>query len=549
MLIKIGVLLALICSHFAAAAPPLLITGRVWTADADQPFAAAVLCVDGRIAAVGDAREVAGLAPPGCERLDAGDGLVTPGWIDSHVHLLDGGRNLAGVQLRDADSRREFVQRIADFVATRKRGEWIRGGDWDHTQWGGELPTRDWIDSVTPENPVWVQRLDGHMALANSAALRLAGVDRASEAPDGGVIERDDTGRPTGLLRDNAMALVQAVLPEPSAAQQLEALDAATDYLLSCGVTTAVHMGSLSELNVLRAARGADRLQIRVHAATPLPRWQRLRDDIDRYGSGDDWLDVGMLKGFVDGSLGSHTAAFIEPYDDAPGDRGLFVNSAEDLHDWVRGADRAGLQVAVHAIGDRAIRTQLDIYEQVAQENGPRDRRFRIEHAQHIAPDDIARFGTLRVIASMQPYHAVDDGRWAEGLIGAERAKTTYAFRSLIDTGARLTLGSDWFVAPPTPLEGIDAAVNRRTLDGKNPGGWVPEQKIAVAEALRGYTADAAYAVFAETTKGTIRKGMLADLTIVDRDLLEIAASELNQARVVATVVGGVVAYRANDAD
>jgi predicted amidohydrolase YtcJ len=260
-------------------------------------------------------------------------------------------------------------------------------------------------------------------------------------------------------------------------------------------------------------------------------------------GRGDDWLQIGGLKGFVDGSLGSHTAAFLEPFSDDPTSRGLFVNTAEDLEAWTDGADQAGLQVAVHAIGDRAIRTQLDIFERVARRNGPRDRRFRIEHSQHIAPEDIPRFAKQGVIASMQPYHAIDDGRWADGVIGAERSATTYAFRSLLETDGRMAFGSDWFVAPATPLEGIDAAVTRRTLDGKHPDGWVPDQKISAEDALAAYTLGAAYAGFQEANRGTIEVGKLADLVVIDRDILSPDEREIGKANVTTTMVGGKIVY------
>ena len=252
---------------------------------------------------------------------------------------------------------------------------------------------------------------------------------------------------------------------------------------------------------------------------------------------------LGGLKGFVDGSLGSHTAAFMEPFTDAPDDTGLLITTEDDLYQWTSGADKAGLHVMVHAIGDRAINMQLDLFERVTEENGPRDRRFRIEHAQHIAPADLPRFAALDIIPSMQPYHAIDDGRWAERVIGPERIKTTYAFRSLLDAGARLALGSDWSVAPATPLEGIYAAVTRRTLDDRNPDGWVPEQKITVEEALRGYTLDAAYASFEEDVKGSLEPGKLADFVILDRDLTTIPPEEIRDARVDLTVVGGSVVY------
>jgi predicted amidohydrolase YtcJ len=261
-------------------------------------------------------------------------------------------------------------------------------------------------------------------------------------------------------------------------------------------------------------------------------------------GRGDAWLRIGALKGFMDGSLGSHTAAFHEPFTDAPGDRGLFVNTPEDMFGWISGADKAGLHVIVHAIGDRANATVLDIFEQVARENAPRDRRFRIEHAQHLAVDDVPRFRSLGIVASMQPYHAIDDGRWAETLIGPARSRTTCAFRSLLDAGARLAFGSDWYVAPPTPLEGIYAAVTRRTLDGKHPEGWVPEQRITVDEALTAYTSGGAYASFEDREKGVIAQGMLADITVIDRDLRTIPAAGIREAKIVRTIVGGQVVFQ-----
>jgi predicted amidohydrolase YtcJ len=302
-------------------------------------------------------------------------------------------------------------------------------------------------------------------------------------------------------------------------------------------------MGSWQHVEVFRVVQRRGLLKTRIYACTPLSQWQRLANEVQNSGRGDEWLKIGGLKGFVDGSLGSHTAAFLEPFDDERGDRGLLVNTAEDLEDWTAAADRAGLQVAVHAIGDRAIRLQLDVFERVASANGPRNRRFRIEHAQHIAPQDIPRFAKLGVIASMQPYHAIDDGRWAERVIGPERSETTYAFRSLIDSGARLAFGSDWFVAPPTPMEGVYAAVTRRTLDGKNPEGWVPGQKISVEESLGAYTIDAAYSAFSESSLGSLEPGKLADLVVLERDIFTIAPEEINAVPIKATIVGGKVVY------
>jgi predicted amidohydrolase YtcJ len=527
-----------------------LVNAHVWTGNSSQPEAEALAIAGDRIAHVGtsaDVRRLAGDAPI----VDLQGSFVVPGFIDAHVHFIDGGFRLASVQLRDADTPQEFVRRIQEFATTVPAGTWITGGDWDHTLWGGELPRRDWIDAATPDHPVWVSRLDGHMALANSTALRAAGVTREVRDIEGGEIVRDAKGEPTGLLKDNAMNLVSGKVPDPSDAMKDRALDAAMQYVAAQGVTSIHNMGSWDDVAVFARAAREGRLGTRIYAAVPLSTWERLRDTVaaDTYGGsdgrGDEWLRIGALKGFVDGSLGSHTAAFYEPFDDDPGNRGLFVNTEADLFTWISGADRAGLHVVVHAIGDRANATLLDIFERTIRENGPRDPRFRIEHAQHLAPADISRFAALGVIPSMQPYHAIDDGRWAERVIGRERAKGTYAFRALVDAGAVLAFGSDWFVAPPTPLEGIYAAVTRRTLDDRHPDGWVPEQKITVEEALVAYTRGAAYASFDEWQKGTLAEGMLADITVIDRDLRSIPAPEIRDARILRTIVGGRTVFEA----
>jgi predicted amidohydrolase YtcJ len=472
-----------------------------------------------------------------------------PGFIDTHVHFVDGGFRLASVQLRDARTRDEFVSRIKAFAATVPAGTWITGGDWDHSLWGGELPTREWIDAATPNHPVWINRLDGHMSLANGAALEAAGVTRATPAVPGGEIVRGANGEPTGVLKDNAMGLVDKVVPAPSDEMRDRALHAAMKYVNEQGVTSVHNMGTWDDLATFARARQGNALTTRIYGVVPLSDWTRLADVVSRRehggsdGRGDEWLRVGGLKGFVDGSLGSHTAAFHQPFNDAPKDKGLLVNTPEDLYSWISGADKAGLHVMVHAIGDRANGLLLDIYERVQREHGARDRRFRIEHAQHLASSDIPRFAQLGVIASMQPYHAIDDGRWAEKFIG-DRIKTTYAFRSLLEGRARLAFGSDWFVAPPTPLEGIYAAVTRRTLDDRNPGGWVPEQKIGLENALRAYTATAAFASFDEERKGMLKPGQAADLVMLDRNLFEIAPEEIRNVKVTLTMVAGRPVYR-----
>ena len=549
LLISTACFLLAACSQQPAPSPAkpgtlAIVNAKVWTGDDAQPWAQA-LVIDGTTLTLVGTNEDARKANAE-QVVDVGGRLVVPGFTDAHTHFREGGFGLASVQLRDARTREEFVARIKAFATTVPAGTWITGGNWDHSLWGGELPTRQWIDAVTPDHPVWINRLDGHMSLANSAALKLAGITRATKDIPGGAIVRDRNGEPTGVLKDNAMGPVDAAVPEPSAEMKDRALVAAMKYVNEQGVTTVHNMGTWDDLETFARAAKAKTLTTRVYAVTPLNQWEQLRDAVaaKTYGGadgrGDEWLRVGGLKGFMDGSLGSHTAAFDEPFADAPKDRGLLVNPPEKMYEWIAGADKAGLHVMVHAIGDRAIGMLLDIYERVGKENGARDRRFRVEHTQHPRERDIPRFAQLDVIASMQPYHAIDDGRWAEQFIG-KRIATTYAFRSLLDSKARLAFGSDWFVAPATPLEGIYAAVTRRTLDDKNPDGWVPAQKITVEEAVRAYTVGGAYASFDESRKGMLATGKLADLVVIDRDLFGVPPAEIRNAKVLTTVVGGKV--------
>lgn len=336
------------------------------------------------------------------------------------------------------------------------------------------------------------------------------------------------------------MDLVAAAIPVPSPERLDSALSGAMRHAASVGVTAVSHVSSSwEEVAALRRARDLGRLSVRVSVYTPLAGWREAAESLQVNGPGDDWLRVAGVKGFVDGSLGSTTALFEDPYTDARGTSGLFVTPEDSLRQWITSADSAGLQVAVHAIGDRANAILLDIYDSVARAHGPRDRRFRIEHAQHLRSVDIERMARLGVIASMQPYHAIDDGRWAEKRIGRDRIRTTYAFRSLLDAGAELAFGSDWPVAPLQPVEGLYAAVTRRTLDGRYPEGWVPAERITLEEALRAYTAANAWATFQEEETGVLRVGVLADLVLFDRDLFQVRSDRIREAVVRITVVGG----------
>ncbi|MCG2715510.1 MAG: amidohydrolase [Candidatus Marinimicrobia bacterium] len=520
-----------------------IINARIWTANPNQPWAEAIALKDNIITYVGSTKEITSKISKNTTIIDADGMFVAPGFTDSHIHLLEGGFHLSSVQLRDANTPEEFKKRIAEFAQTCEPGDWILGGDWDHSLWSGELPNRNWIDEVTPANPLWVNRLDGHMALANSLALKIANINNDTPVPEGGTIIKDKSGKITGIIKDNAMELVFPFIKEPSDSLKFRALEAAMQYLLEEGITSVHHMGSWDDLRIYQQYHDQKKLRIRISAAVPLSSWQKLTEIIENNNFSDNWLRVGGLKSFVDGSLGSHTALFHEPYTDLPGDTGLLVTSKKDLYEMILKADLQGLQSITHAIGDKANTIILDVYEQVRIQNGDRDRRFRVEHAQHLRHSDIERFRELGVIASMQPYHAIDDGRWAEPLIG-DRIKTTYAFRSLLDSGANLVFGSDWYVAPPSPLWGIYAAVTRRTLDDKNPDGWVPEQKISVEEALKCYTISPAYASFEESMKGSIAPGKLADLVIIDEDITKINPETIKDARIMMTIVGGKIEYQ-----
>ncbi|MEP6923055.1 MAG: amidohydrolase [Pyrinomonadaceae bacterium] len=523
----------------------IIVNARVRTMNSSQPTAEAVAVWGNKIAAVGSNADIRLLAGANTKIIDAGGKLVLPGFNDAHVHFMSGGFQLSSVDLRDAASPQEFAERIRKFAAGLPKGRWVTGGDWDHERWTpANLPTREMIDAVTPDVPVFVNRLDGHMALANSAALKLAGVNKDTKTPAGGEIVRDARGEPTGILKDAAMNFVYAVMPEPSLAEKLAAAGAATDYAASFGVTSVQDMSAGDDVGVYQELLWQGKLKTRIYAVSPLSDWQRWARAGVHYAFGSEMLRVGGLKGFADGSLGSTTAWFFEPYLDAPNSMGLAGEQMPKMLESAREADKAGLQIMIHAIGDRANDEILKIYEQLEKENGVRDRRFRIEHAQHLRVEDIARFGRDKVVASMQPYHAIDDGRWAAKRLDEKRLKGTYAFRSLLDSGATLAFGTDWTVAPINPMLGIYAAATRRTLDDKNPNGWLPEQKITVEEAVRAYTVGSAYAEFQENLKGTIAPGKLADLVILSDNIFSINPIEIEKVKVLTTIVDGRVVYQ-----
>ncbi|MDQ2919676.1 MAG: amidohydrolase, partial [Verrucomicrobiota bacterium] len=504
----------------------------------------AVAVIGNKIVAVGTNAEIKILAGANTKMVDARGKLVLPGFNDSHVHFLDSAFQLTSADLRDAKTPQEFVKRIKDFAAKQPKGRWILGGNWDHENWiPNDLPTKELIDAATPDNPVFISRLDGHMALANSLALKLAGVTKETKEVEGGLIVRDAQGKPAGVLKDAAMNYVYKVIPDYSLEETLTAAQAMSENAASFGVTSVQDMSAGTSVGVYQELLRQGKLKTRIYAVSPLQDWQRLGRVGVRHAFGGAMLRIGGLKGFSDGSLGSTTAWFFAPYLDAPNTSGLPSDEIPKMYENVSNADKAGLQVMVHAIGDKANETMLSIYERVAKEDGARDRRFRIEHAQHLRVEDIKRFGADKIVASMQPLHAIDDGRWAYKRLDPQRLKGTYAFRSLLDSGAVLAFGSDSPVASINPILSIYAAVTRRTLDGKNPNGWLPEQKISVEEAVRAFTWGSAYAEFQDDVKGTISAGKLADLVILSEDIYTMNPNDIGKVQVLTTIMDGRIVF------
>ena len=524
----------------------VIVNANVHTVDRDKPAARAVAVCGERIARVGSDDEVRRLAEAKTRIIDAGGRLLVPGFNDAHVHLIAGANELVGVDLRPAKSEQAFARALGEYAARLRKGRWILGGYWDHEAWPGRrLPTHALVDAVTPDHPVFVQRLDGHMGVANALAMKLAGVTRDTASPDGGTIVRDPNGEPTGVFKDNAMALVTRVVPPDALDETIEKARAALAHAASLGVTTIQDMtASAAELQAYQALRDRGALTARIYSIQ--------NHGIDgltaagvRTGFGDDWLRIGGIKLFADGSMGSGTAAFFEPYTDDPKTSGLLLQSPAALEKAIFDADAAGFQVIVHAIGDRANAIVLDAVEKLRRERGPRDRRARIEHAQVVRDADKPRFHALDVIASIQPSHCIDDMRWAEQRIGPDRVKMAYDFKSFADAGARIAFGTDWYVEPLNPMLGLYAAVTRQFSDGTPPGGWFPEERLSMAEAIEYYTLGSAYAEFAETRKGSIAEGKLADLVLLSNDLFTIPPREILKTRPVLTIAGGRIVFEA----
>lgn len=557
----------------------VLLNGKVWTLEEEQPEAQAVALRGNRLIKVGTNREVRALISEGYTRIINLRGkLVLPGFIDNHTHFAAAGRLLLGLNLLDVNDRKTFRRRVAEAAGRLPAGAWLVGGDWGaYAGWAkgsaGQpadqaaaaqpveefLPTKELIDPVTGDHPALISRFDQRAFLANSLALKAAGITRDTPNPEGGWILRYSTGEPTGLLLGEAHKLVKAVIPPPSREQRLAEARQALEEARRWGVTS-IHdnVADFEQLELLKELQKGDELTVRVWARMPLSEWDQVRDYIRLYripaasgGWGDQYIRLGGLKAWVDGIMGNSTALFFEPYEHESDNYGRLrdvMYPEGNLHRLTKAADLAGFTVTVHAIGDRANRILLDTYQRVFEENPPRDRRFRVVHAQVVHPNDFARFGQLGLIAEVQPYHAIDDMRWMEERIGHERSRGAYAFRSLLQGGATLSFGSDWpgtnaSYYPINPLLGIYAAVTRQTLTGQAPGGWFPEQRVSVEEAIRFFTLNNAYATFEENIKGSLKEGKLADLVVLDRDILTRPAQELLETQVIYTIFDGRIVY------
>lgn len=520
--------------------------GKIYTVNPKNPIVEVLVVEENRILFAGTEKAAEKYIDKEDKVIDLGGKLMLPGFIDNHTHFISGGMYLNGINLRNVKSSEEFTAVIREYVKG-KEGRWITGGNWDHEMWDNKkYPNKSMIDPFTPNTPVLVDRLDGHSALANSYALKLAGITRDTPNPDGGVIEKDPvTGEPTGILKDKAITMMMKNLPDPSDAEYEEALQTALTEAYKNGVTSVQDITHKKDLIIFKKFESEDKLTCRIYTRMPIREYRTLVNAGIKVGFGTDKIKMGSLKAFADGSLGSSTAWFWEHYHQDSTTCGLPMDivSSGELKEWAIDADKNQLQLSIHAIGDRANSYILDMYEEIANINPKWDRRFRIEHAQHLKASDIPRFRELGVIASSQALHLLDDGEWAEKRIGKERIKNTYPFKSLLDAGVHLCFGSDWAVAPLEPIKGIYAAVTRNTRDGKNPYGWVPKEKISVADAIKAYTINSAFAAFEENDKGSLEPGKLADMVVLSDDILSINPERIKNVFVVMTVFDGKIIY------
>jgi len=530
----------------ATTAVTIYRNGRIYTNDPASPWAEAMLVRGEEILAVGDDDEVSALADAGAKAVDLEKHFVMPGFNDAHVHIAGAGEDWIAVRLNGVKSVAELQKRLAEGVAQHKDGEWIRGSGWDHTFWADKkFPNRQQLDEVSPKNPVILTHISGHVAVANSLALQLAGISKATANPSGGEIERDAAGEPTGMLKEGAaMGLVDSKIPPPAMEQRRRGIELALADVAQHGVTSVQDNSAWEDFLTYRAIKSDGKLTVRITEWLPFPvplgRLEQMRRD---GGTTDPWLRTGALKMVTDGALGSRTAAMLAPYSDDPSTSGIMTMEPEKLRALAIERDKAGFQLNFHAIGDRANRVALDVFEAAAKANGPRDRRDRIEHAQVVAASDFPRFARLQVIASMQPSHETSDMRWAEQRVGPERVKGAYAWATMEKFGIRLAFGTDYDVEPITPFRGLYACVTRELPTGGPQGGWQPQEKISLADCIHAYTSGSAYGEFMEGKKGELKAGEFADFIVLSKDLTKVEPSEYVGTKVLRTVVGGRTVY------
>lgn len=530
------------------------VNGKIYTVNAKMPLARSVITEGNKILFVGSDQEAKKFIIPGTRIIDLKGKLMLPGFIDSHTHFISGGFYLIGLDLNPAKSREEFLQIFRNYLKGNE-GKWITGGNWDHENWKvKDLPVKEMIDPYTPNTPVFIRRYDGHMALCNSYALKLAGITKDTPSPEGGLIVKDPvTGEPTGILKDNAMDIVRNIIPEHSDEDYINAATAAMNEAKRFGVTSIEDMSYTTDesftrqLNTYQALEKQNKLTVRVSTRMPINTYTKLIKAGIQYNFGDDFIQIGSLKAYADGSLGSSTAWFFDHYAQDTTTYGLpndiFLNG--NFEKWALEADRNKLQICVHAIGDRGVSATLDVVEKIKKQNPAWDRRFHIEHSQHLRLQDIPRFARLGVIASVQPTHLMEDGNWAEKRIGKERLKYMHPYNSFLKAGVKVAFGTDFPVVTLNPLVGLYMAVTRRTSDGKNPGGLEPQEKISLEEAVRCYTINGAYAEFQENKKGSIEPGKLADLIVLNSDIFTIDPVNIKDVKVDMTVLGGKIIYKA----
>jgi hypothetical protein len=529
-----------------AASMTIYRNGRIYTNDPASPWAAAMLVRGEEILAVGDDDEVGALAETGAKTVDLEKHFAMPGFNDAHVHIGSAGEDWIALRLNGVKSVAELQRRLGEGVAQHKEGEWITGRGWDHTFWPDKkFPNRQQLDEVSPKNPVILTHISGHVAAANSLALQLAGITKSTPSPSGGEIEKDASGEPTGLLKEGAaMTLVYSKIPPPSIEQRRRGIELALADVAQHGVTSLQDNSTWEDFLTYRAIKNDGKLTVRITEWLPFPaplaKLEQMRRD---GGTTDPWLRTGALKTVTDGALGSRTAAMLAPYSDAPSTSGIMTMEPEKLRTLAIERDKAGFQLNFHAIGDRANRVALDVFEAVAKANGPRDRRDRIEHAQVVAASDFPRFARLQVIASMQPSHQTSDMRWAEQRVGPDRVKGAYAWATMQKFGVRLAFGTDYDVEPIAPFRGLYACVTRELPEGGPQGGWQPQEKISLDDCIRAYTSGSAYGEFMEGKKGELKAGEFADFIVLSKDLTKVDPSEYVSTKVLRTVVGGRTVY------